>query len=242
MRTCWIPVKFNVKWLGKMPAKITVNDRFFERWSDNMAYVCGFFAADGYLTLKKSGQKYWCIKITDKSLVYRIRRAVGSRHKIGVVPGDGRKQNQYRLQIGSSEMCNDLESIGFRDNKTKSMALPNVPIKYLPHFVRGYFDGDGNVWVGYVHKNRKRPLFVIQTTFTSCSFDFLSLLRQTLSEEIGVTGSLIKGKSGYFRLSYSINGSLKLRNFMYNHGQYEKSGLFLKRKKVVFDRFIRLRP
>ena len=207
-----------------------------------MAYVLGFFAADGYITLNKRGANFWCIQIRDKSLLKSIKEAIKSEHKISRIIKRENNSTLYRLQVGSKEMCNDLRKLGYRERKTKSLAVPNVPKKYFADFVRGYFDGDGNVWIGYVHKERVTKLLVIRTVFTSCSMQFLDIMRQRL-KIFGVNGGVLrKEKGNYYRLTYSIHGSLKLSDFMYNHNAYISKRLFLKRKKKIFERYIKLRP
>ncbi|MEI8337742.1 MAG: LAGLIDADG family homing endonuclease, partial [bacterium] len=203
-----------------------------------MSYVLGFFAADGYITINRRGGQFWSIQITDKDLLENIRRVIESNHKIGFRQKVGNSKALYRLQIGSIEMCEDLSKLGFKKRKTKNLSIPNVPEKYFKDFVRGYFDGDGNVWVGYTHKKSKKPLLVIRTVFTSCSLEFLETLRNRLEKVFVDKGVIGKEGGNYHRLTYSVHGSLKLYNFMYNGLE---SHLFLNRKKVVFDRFVEKR-
>jgi len=205
-----------------------------------MAYVLGFFAADGYITVNKRGGQFWCIQITDEGLLRQIKKTIEAEHKISVRKGSGNTSALYRLQIGSIEMCDDLRKLGFDERKTKSLVVPNVPQKFFPDFVRGYFDGDGNVWIGYVHKDRVKKLRTIRTVFTSCSLSFLTTVKQRL-ERIGIEKGVIRKGNGYhFRLTYSIYGSLKLYDFMYNT-HILKNSFFLQRKKLIFEKYISLR-
>jgi hypothetical protein len=192
------------------------------------------------MTLNKRGAYFWNIQITDKSLLFKLRKIIGSNHKISVRNRKGNYKTTYRLQIGSKEMFEDLLRLGMKQGKTKSLVVPNVPWKFFSDFVRGYFDGDGNVWVGNVHKDRKKQLRVIRTVFTSSSSDFLKVLRDKLRHKKIENGVLIKGRGNYYRLTYSIQNALKLFNFMYNPLTL-KNTLFLKRKKAVFEKYIRLR-
>jgi len=206
-----------------------------------MAYVLGFFAADGYITLNKRGGQFWCIQITDQQLLENIRKVIKSDHKISIrLPKKINKSISYRLQIGSIEMCNDLRALGIIERKTKNLKLPEMSLKYLPHFIRGYFDGDGNIWRGEVHKERRTRHKVLLLVFTSCSHEFLSDLYKRL-KPIGIEGgSLYRSKKKEFsRLQYSTKNALKLYNFMYN--ELGTSDLFLKRKKDVFDEYIKMR-
>jgi len=205
-----------------------------------MAYILGFFAADGYITHNKRGAYFWCIQITDKDILEKIKKIIQAEHKISSrIPKRKTEKTLYRLQIGSKEMCHDLYKLGFKERKTKNLALPNVPKKYLPDFSRGYFDGDGNVWVGFRSTKRVRPTPVINTVFTSCSKEFLEELESGFLNAGIPQGALRKGTGNYYRLVYSINGSLKLYDFMYN-GCIEDS-LFLSRKKRIFEKFKSMR-
>lgn len=201
-----------------------------------MAYVLGFFAADGYMMVNKFGGQYWCISITDGELLENIKKVIKSEHKISLRKRDGNEKDQYRIQIGNREMCKDLRNLGFCENKIKNLVVPNVPDEFFADFVRGYFDGDGHVWVGWIHKERKTKTYAIQTVFTSCSEKFLNTIKMRL-ENFGINnGRVRKEKRGYFRLVYSILSSLKIHDFMYN--KLYSSKLFLDRKKVIFERYI----
>ncbi|MDO8594595.1 MAG: LAGLIDADG family homing endonuclease [bacterium] len=206
-----------------------------------MAYVVGFFAADGYITVTKRGGQFWSIQITDKELLYSIKRVIGSEHTIGERIGNENEKTLYRLQVGSNEMCADLRRLGFFEQKTKSMSVPNVPREYFSDFTRGYFDGDGNVWAGLLHKDRKTPTITLLMAFTSCSVRFLEHLKSRLCVFGLKGGSIYKSKRNYARLQYSSKDSLKLCDFMYNHKDFQKSGLFLERKKRVFEKYKNLK-
>ena len=208
-----------------------------------MAYVLGFFAADGCITVHKNGGQFWCIQINDFTLLKSIREVIQSDHKISVRLSNGRKRNiSYRMQVGSKEMCSDLRRLGFTERKTKSLVIPNVPKKYLPNFVRGYFDGDGNIWCGEIHKERKTTHWVLKLSFTSGSLDFLNGLKSRLDEFNIQGGCIYSAKDREFcRLQYSTINALKLYNFMYNSKTKDFSGLFLNRKKKVFENYIHLR-
>lgn len=203
-----------------------------------MVYILGFFAADGYITVNKRGGQFWSIQITDQKLLEQIKEVVGSEHKIGIRKGRKNESTLFRLQIGSIEMCNDLRSLGYKENKTKSLSLPYIPAEYFFDFIRGYFDGDGNVWVGYINKKRAIPTLVINTEFTSCSKNFLKTLKKRL-EDFGVVGGSLICKNGYFKLKYSINNSKAIYGLMYD--KKKELNLYLPRKKIVFDNYLKIR-
>ena len=57
---------------------------FFKSWSKEMAYVLGYFAADGAMIKNKRGAHFIEFHSTDKELIVSVRRVLHSDHKIGV--------------------------------------------------------------------------------------------------------------------------------------------------------------
>ena len=202
-----------------------------------MAYILGFLFADGNIVETKRGTHFIAIYTNDRDLLEKICSYVGSNHKISATKSE--TGICYRLQIGSIVWFTDLHILGLIVNKTKRMKLPPLPQLYIGDFIRGYFDGDGSVWRGLLHQNRKKQTIGIITSFTSASTEFLKGLH-VLLRNVGITGgSLYKPKDGnYGRLSFSINDSLKIYEIMYNRAH----PLFLKRKKDVFEKFMRMQP
>ena len=129
-------------------------------------------------------------------------------------------------------MFGDLEKLGLKPKKSKTIKFPKIPKAYLSHFVRGYFDGDGNVWIGLVHKERKTPTPSLRVVFTSGSKIFLEELKDVLYKNFSIGGSLNYYSRAY-RLNYSTRAALSLYKFMYND-----TNLYLMRKKKVFEKYL----
>ena len=213
------------------------NKDFFKTWTSDMAYILGFMYADGNIVETKRGNYYIALYTADEKILINIRKKMGSEHKISQrnTTSAGRV---YRIQVGSREWFCDLRKVGLFPNKSKRMCLPTVPELFIGDFVRGYFDGDGNVWVGQIHKKRKTTHTAIQVSFTSGSYDFLKSLHKVLSVQGLDGGALYQAKKGnYARLTFSIRDALKLYEIMYN----SPCTLFLKRKKNVFEQFMKMR-
>lgn len=210
------------------------NEDFFSVWSSQMAYVFGFFVADGNLSKGRRGNCYVEFTSTDKEILLKIRDAIQSDHVIGVRNRNVRWKTSYRLQLGSKKMFMDLERLGVTINKSKVIRFPFVPLKYLANFVRGYFDGDGSVLFSYfrrVGRTKKSP--VLLTRFTSGSEDFLISMRALLLRILSVRGSL-SWSGGAWCLCYSMNDSKKLFSFMY--GGNLRDLIYLKRKYRIYSR------
>jgi intein-encoded DNA endonuclease-like protein len=215
-----------------MPIHRKYDKDFFKTWSSDMSYVLGFLYADGNIVRSKRGTHYVSWYTADESLLQAMRHILQAEHQIQLRNTTSGKV--YRMQVGSKEWFADLSRLGLTPNKVKRLMLPRIPIPYQGDFIRGYFDGDGNVWVGEIHKNRKIPTPTIQVAFTSASFDFLVSLRGLLKERGLVGGGIYTNKERtYSRLSYSVRDALKIWKIMYN----AEHKLLLKRKQQVFEKF-----
>ena len=103
-----------------------------------MAYVLGFFFADGSYDINKRGGEYFSFQITDKELLADIKKVMKSDHKISVrLRRKSFENTQYRLQVGSKDMCSDLRTLGISNRKAHTAKFPRVPKIYLGHFIRG---------------------------------------------------------------------------------------------------------
>lgn len=109
------------------------------------------------------------------------------------------------------------------------MKFPNIPSKYLPDFIRGYFDGDGSVFfVNYIRTKDKRIARELRTNFTSGSRDFLEELMKILNIKINLPIKKLGvfNNGGSLKLGYGMKDSDTLLNYMY----YAKFPIGLKRK------------
>src|SRR3989344_6594312 len=213
--------------------RMPVNEDFFKVWNPKMAYVLGFFCADGVMTINPRGSKYIEFNITDAGLLLEINQSLGA-HQTITRRSYNKGKDTYRLQIGSKELFTDLLAMGLTPKKTFRFEMPPVPAPLFSHFVRGYFDGDGNVWSGLLHKERKTPLLTLRTLFTSGNEKFLIQLSEYLENHLSIKG-YFGYSSGAHRLVYAAKSSLFLYRFMYTD---MANNLFLDRKKKVFEKYV----
>ena len=222
-----------------MPMVRTLNKDFFKKWSSSMAYVLGFFAADGSMLRNGRGAHFVEFTSTDRSLIELIKREVGSSHLIKARERGGLCKTAYRLQIGSIMWFEDLSALGFTQHKSNTLIFPEVPKKYLGDFIRGYFDGDGCIYFKrHFAKDRNKERWVFQTLFTSGSRMFLETLLAKLQKH-GVKGGRIatKSKSGY-DLVFSWKDSLALYRLMYHTAKV--ADLYLPRKRDKLKKAIQV--
>jgi len=222
-----------------MPIYKTKNENFFKNWSPEMAYVLGFFSADGCMMKNKRGARFIEFQITDKDLLEKIRKLINSNHKITPRRRNDRWKTFYRLQIGSKTIFKDLVKLGLTPRKSKTIKLPYVPDKYFSHFVRGYFDGDGNVCVtNYIRADRNnKKSTTILSGFTSGSKQILQSLHDKLKKIANIFGGTFYYSGRGYRLYFSVKDRFKLYKFMYKK---INNNLFLVRKKKKFERYFKI--
>lgn len=213
--------------------KIGVNVDFFKKWSDAMAYVLGYFAADGCMFVNPRGSRYVSFSSTDREILEKIKRIFKSQHKISARNRNNKNWKiSYVLQIGSKEMYNDLVDLGFMPNKEARLKLPNMPKIFMRHFIRGYFDGDGSIVYGYYkRRNRNNKLTpYVSTCFAYANAGFLKSLSKVLRNNIGTHKGYLHKRD---HLYYSRLDSIKIFHYIYKGVSKE---FFLERK---YDKFLK---
>lgn len=207
-----------------------------------MAYTLGYIYADGSLEdAAYIRGKYLRVSSVEKNNIEKIKKWLSSEHTIiSVLPKTKNSQVGYLLRIGSHELYNDLTKLGLYPKKSLTIKFPHIPKKYLSHFVRGYFDGDGCVRID-MKKGKRQPLILSKlcTVFTSGSKEFLQELAVQVNKAIDT--DLLKVYNGHssFMLSYTTTDSVKMFKWMYG----KVSGdAYLERKAAVYSRYFKLRP
>lgn len=225
-----------------MGIKYSVNENFFEIWGEEMAYVLGYIYADGSLEdASYLRGKYLTITSAERNNILKIKRWLASDHKIVKRPPTTLNgKDIFTIRIGSKKIYNDLYGIGLYPNKSLTIGFPEIPQNYLPHFIRGYFDGDGCV---YFEKSRGSKNQIIskrlRVIFTSGSKKFLIGLLDALREKLDLKQSKVYRGNKSFQLSFSTEDSLKIFKFLFV-GAHKP--IFLERKFKNFLSYFSFMP
>lgn len=174
-----------------MPIFRSKNEKLFEKWSPKMAYALGYILADGSLYQSKRGAHFLDLQSIDRELIFKLKDIFEAGHKVSSYLPKGSTHKRYRLQIGSKDIFADLAKLDIHPKKTGCEKLPKVPDKYFADFLRGYFDGDGDVTYGfYQQPARKSKSKFFAVRFTSGGSQLLKQIRSRLSLLLGTTGSI----------------------------------------------------
>ncbi len=204
--------------------KYSINLNFFKQWGKNMAYILGYIYADGNI-MARSSRKELIIKSKDLEILVDINKAMESNYKIKNYKDENR--SIYSLGIFRKEIVHDLIKLGLTPRKSLKMTFPKIPAVFVSHFIRGYFDGDGHVSISKDN--------YLAITFTSGSKKFLEGLDEVLKENSIHATSLNSPRNYSFHiLSIRKDSRKEFASFLYTD-----SGLLMKRKKIVFEKYFR---
>ena len=225
-----------------MGVKYKVNEQFFNVWSNEMAYVLGFFFADGSMEdASYLRGKYIRFHNTEKSILINIKNLLNSQHKIKQILKNeySNRKVGYLLRIGSHKLYDSLIKYGLHPNKSLTITMPKIPKKYFGSFVRGYFDGDGCVYLE-LRPGQKQLKIIKKLTiiFTSGSRNFLEELRKQVNQACQINRNSVYNSHRSYQLRYSTQESLRIYDLIYRD---KNSKLFLKRKYNIFQKYLQMK-
>jgi len=125
------------------PNYTNVNNEFFKEWSPELAYIVGFFIADGHISNHSKESRYYIkMRCVDKDVLEKIVFVSGYKNK--VLPLDNGKI--YGISFAGKFIWEFFNNLGFDNNKTFTAKIPKqIPEKFINHCIRGIFDGDGSL-------------------------------------------------------------------------------------------------
>ena len=221
-----------------------INEDFFKSWSPAMAYVLGLIFADGAIEDVRLSSRtcYLHIASKDRPFLEQVRKVLSSEHNIyrrmpGKISIKGKeyiRKDVYSLRIGSKIIYQDLINLGLTPRKSLKMKLPEIPKEHFRFFLRGYFDGDGNISC-YIPKGRKIPR--IRLTFVSGSHEFLDTLARKIQSTLNTKSKTLykeRGGNAYY-LKYSKKDGLKIFDNMYKN---LNRAPYLSRKYNIYQFFL----
>lgn len=206
-----------------------LRDDFFETIdSEEKAYFLGFMFADGYVYKGSKNAKSVGLEIhiRDIDLIHKLKELLNTSNKIKY-----RKRSNTEMcsiNVYSTKMANDLEKYGIVQNKTKvTKHLPDIPLPYRRHFLRGLLDGDG--WISIDKNGRYHVGFV--SYHKSIAKDFQKACN-SLIEEKNRSTITTKGKnsSGYV---CAFQAQKQVKQLM--TALYKDSTIYLTRKRELVE-------
>jgi intein-encoded DNA endonuclease-like protein len=205
------------------PRELQVYDRdFFEVIdSESKAYILGFLFADGNVSLDKSMVRIRLAE-RDGEILMKIAKELKITKPLSLKNYHG--YPSLELAFYGKKTCEDLIRLGCVCSKSDKIVFPNLRNDLIPHFIRGYFDGDGCIGM-YLKKKR--------AYVTICSTpSFNETLLQFLRDNSEIVGGIYNHKNIINYSEIHICGTKSA--LMFFDLIYKDATIFLQRK---FDKF-----
>lgn len=217
------------------------NSKYFKQInSPAKAYWLGFLYADGYISTQNEVRIN--LQRSDEEHLRKFQRAIEAiNHTIGYSEKhDGDKIfYQAYFSIRDKEMVADLKKLGCYNGKSSILTFPTykqVPLVFMSHFIRGYFDGDGSINYTpstYICQtdNRNNNRWKINFAGTP---EFLNRLKKVLNKD-NVTLEKVKGNN-FTALTFGGNRQVEeLGQYLWYESTDE---IELTRKKEKYSQFL----
>lgn len=229
------------------------DQKFFEKIdTEEKAYILGFIYADGCNSLHPSTG---CLSIAqmekDVDILEKIKLAMKSTYPIKEEENKwGGTEKRFTFYVYGNKIERQLINLGVVHKKSLILKFPDfIPDSLMPHFIRGYFDGDGSVWDGkrkkMMVKNERKPgeyreriVHNVKFNFTG-SNTFIPYLQEYLIEKLGLSKTKInysKAKDDHRHCMIEYSGRknlLKLYDYMYS-----SASIYGERKKAKFEKIL----
>ncbi|WP_110520543.1 hypothetical protein [Herpetosiphon llansteffanensis] len=208
-------------------ARPAASNPFFRTWSPTMAYVLGYWWADGMMRIKtNTGAHEIRMASNDLDHLEQLANSIGTKYHLRKV---SQNSETFTVEFCSKEMYIDLLALGGTPRKSRTIGMPDVPDEYLSDFVRGVIDGDGTVgW------NGDRPIVHLYSGSTL----FLGGFTQRIESLTGIPApNLIANRNNYY-IKWSTIRARCLAMWLYRNN----NGLMLARKAAIAQQFEQWQP
>jgi AraC-like DNA-binding protein len=218
-------------------AKYNFDKNYFEAIdSQEKAYWLGFIFADGFIETKR---KYCnrklgiALAIKDIAHLEKFKKCINGDMPVKIYKTDNGYSNntEYcKILIASKKMTNDLIKQGVVEKKSNILQPPNISKELIPHFIRGYFDGDGSIWK-QTNKNGKDLQYNVSFVGTDA---ILTYIMDNLLEANAIKRryALNKRKPTHVVSNIKFGGNNNVLLFL-NH-LYNDANIFLERKHNIY--------
>lgn len=213
----------------------------FDNLSDDWhAYWIGFLAADGcvYVNEEQGHAKVnLSVEASDIAHLQRFQQGLQTAAKVHVRSNGGGYNHHGKvavISISNPHLVRALAKWGIVPQKSLSLAWPiHFPAHLIPAYIRGYFDGDGTIYLR--HRLSRVGTEVLETVcrFTSGSLAYLEALQKELSLK-GIKSNPIyrNQQSNTFVLPLS---SRRENLLVFSDLIYHDCTVYLERKRAIFQ-------
>jgi hypothetical protein len=199
--------------------------------SEYKAYILGLIYADGCINDMVAGKREWRLQISiqeeDGLILQKLLDETNKNQLILRNPPSTIKNNwkkQLTACVNNTYLCKQLITLGcFPRKSTKGMIFPKLNSLLIPHFIRGFFDGDGSIMIKksiYKGKNCTTTRQFLRMAFTSTDFVFLDTLISYLPINKVYKTSKLRKSIVYTYWIERKEDILNVREYLYKDANY----------------------
>ena len=213
--------------------KYTCNENFFsEINTEEKAYWLGVIFADGNVSLNSCGTGQLFISSIDEDWLKRFLNTINSTSPLYKEIHKKYQKCIWKVHITNNTIYDDLHKVGVVPKKSLILRFPKLDETLIPHFIRGYFDGDGCVTVCKYLPNKNN--LTLRSGISSGSKEFLEKLLSYLPVKCKTITTRKNGNLSEFKLS--VNDSIAFAKYI-----YKDATIYLQRKYDKFNEYIKQR-
>jgi intein/homing endonuclease len=209
-----------------------LNENYFDIIdNEEKAYFLGLLYADGTNSTGKTEIKLE-LHNQDIEILDFYKNKLQPTKPLYFEHGKGKRGDTYKLVINSKKISYRLSDLGVVPSKTFKLKFPNFIEEHLiHHFVRGYFDGDGNI---HYNKSCKQLMFSITSTENFLLSLQEILIKNCFLNKVKLGTRHPERKHNIRQLAYCGNNSVRrIYEWLYND-----ANIFLSRKKLYYDKYL----
>ena len=207
--------------------KYTINEEYFDIIdSPNKAYILGLLYADGcnYPPLNHVKLE---LQEADKEILDKINKEINSSKPLFFNPLNDKNinwQNTYRIDITNKHISERLNELGLVQNKSLILMPPIwLDNELIPHFIRGYMDGDGCISEQFIEIAATKDMCLYMQKYCVDTLNINATIRNTYNKPESNTKLLF------------INGKRQMKIFLDNI--YQDAEMYIQRK---YDKYLKL--
>lgn len=210
------------------------------------AYLLGLYASDGNINEKRKTFRIH-LSYEDAYIVNYFRDIICPTARTFVIERGKQKIGRhgeiyecatiYGVDINSTTLCQDLVMLGLGYRKTwAENHIPNIPEALIPHFIRGYFDGDGCISGHYIKpdlKYKKNERFRANFSIVAKTRSMLEDIKREFEKNNIKCNICHTNRDDMFTLSAATSQLSKVYNYLYKDANF-----FMKRKYNKFSHYV----
>lgn len=206
------------------------NNKFFDKIdTEEKAYWLGFLYADGAISKDGRNIVELSLKSSDINHLEKFKSSLGFKKEKHIFQDDIR----CRIEIVDKHTRQQLIFLGCTPRKSLTLTFPTeeqVPFYLLPHFLRGYMDGDGSVYLGK-QKNKNGTVKEFPRLSILGTHNFLSNAIEKMNWPI----AKIRQPSGAYAVEWAHHKAKYILDTL-----YQNATIYLDRKMEKYQYICRL--